>query len=130
MLIHLKGFIPMFSKAFHRASIAVAAAVYFLFLLAGNAQITKATLNGVVTDVSGASIINADVTVTNTETNTLRKVKTDSSGRYYVNDLLPGSYELTAEAAGFDRAVTSKITLAVAQTRQLSIVLKPGQVSQ
>jgi hypothetical protein len=54
----------MFSKAFHRASIAVAAAVYFLFLLAGNAQITKATLNGVVTDVSGASIVNADVTVT------------------------------------------------------------------
>jgi hypothetical protein len=120
----------MFSRAFHRTSIVLLASAFFLFLSASHAQITKATLNGVVTDVSGASIVNADVTVTNTETNTLRKVKTDNSGRYYVNDLLPGSYEVEAEAAGFDRTVTSRITLAIAQTRQLSIALKPGQVSQ
>lgn len=57
-------------------------------------------------------------------------MQTDDSGRYFVNELLPGSYSVSAQAEGFDRIVIDGVKLAVAQTRELNILLKTGQVTQ
>jgi hypothetical protein len=102
----------------------------FFFSLASHAQVTTATLNGVVADFSGASIVDAAVKVSNVATNTQRIVNTDKSGRYYVNDLIPGTYTVSVEASGFDKTVTAAFDLVVAQNKELNLRLKPGQVTE
>ena len=63
-----------------------------------NGQGANATLLGTITDVTGASVPDASVQVTNVATGVRQTVKTDSQGRYTVVDLIVGSYEVQASA--------------------------------
>jgi Carboxypeptidase regulatory-like domain len=103
-----------------------------LLLIAGAsyAQVTTATIEGTVTDGSGAIVANALVTVTNTATNQARIFHTNNAGRYFVNELLPGTYVVSAEAAGFNKTVLAGAVLAVGQNKELNITLSVGQVTQ
>ena len=121
-----------FSLYFIRKYSAIVAVVVLLALMAGksSAQDTHATLKGSVADATGSNLPGANVQVINLATNQKQSVQTDGSGRYFVNELLPGAYSVSAQANGFDRIVIGGVKLAVAQTRELNIVLKPGQVTQ
>src|SRR5271163_692859 len=99
-----------------RRSKCVFTAVIFGLLLAllalpnlVNGQGANATLLGTVTDVSGAVLPDASVQVTNVDTGVSQTLKTDSQGRYTVVDLLVGSYEVRASAAGFQTVVRKGI---------------------
>ena len=61
-------------------------------ILPAAAQEFRATVNGRVTDVAGAAIVNATVTVRNLATNELAVVTTNSEGAYNVPFLKPGIY--------------------------------------
>ncbi|CAN5552418.1 hypothetical protein BH10ACI4_BH10ACI4_16290 [soil metagenome] len=93
------------------------------------AQTSTATVEGAVNDVSGAGIANATVTVKNTGTGQSRTVKTDESGRYFVNSLIPGSYEVTSEVANFNTKKMNDITLNVGSDVRLDIVMAIGETS-
>src|SRR5579863_4243131 len=93
-------------------------------------QGSNATLLGTVTDVSGASVPNASVQVTNTATGVRQAVTTDSQGRYTVVDLIVGSYDVQASAMGFQTVVRSGITLIVGSQTVVDIALSPGQQQQ
>ena len=69
------------------------------------AQTTTATVAGVITDVTGAVIPAAKVTVTNTATQVGRAVVTDEGGRFLVPQLPPGPYEVAATAPGLSTSV-------------------------
>jgi hypothetical protein len=58
-----------------------------------------ASLQGVVTDPSGAVIPAASVTVSGS--NFARTLSTDESGRYSLAGLLPGNYSVQVHSAGF-----------------------------
>jgi hypothetical protein len=75
---------------------------------------TSATLRGVVTDTSKAVIPNATVTAINTETGVETKTTTNNTGIYNFPALQPGTYNISAEAGGFQRAVTTDVRLRVA----------------
>ena len=60
---------------------------------------------GVITDATGALIIGATVTVTNTGTNIGKVIRTSASGNYEANHLFPGAYRVRAETAGFKVSV-------------------------
>jgi outer membrane receptor protein involved in Fe transport len=94
------------------------------------AQVAGATLSGLVTDTSGATIANADVSVKNLGTGVAREVKTNDGGFYSVPNLLPGSYDVTVEAQGFATTVQKGITLTVGAQQGLNLTLKPGQVKE
>src|SRR5262245_58449829 len=79
------------------------------------AQSYTASVRGVVTDSSQASVPDAKVIVTDVNRNTTHSAMTDSSGRYVITALPPGSYELTAEAAGFNKHSQSVFALQVQQ---------------
>jgi hypothetical protein len=74
-----------------------------LFMLpsAAVAQSTHGSIVGTVTDESGAVMPGVAVTVTNTGTNIGRTVSTNQSGYYEVLALVPGTYRVHAEMAGF-----------------------------
>ena len=67
--------------------------VFCLLGLGGllHAQITTTTLVGTVTDKTGAVVIDAKVTATNTGTNLQRSVKTNEQGEYRIEFLPVGS---------------------------------------
>ncbi len=88
------------------------------------------TILGTVTDSTGAVIPNVKVTVTNTATNVPSITTTSSSGDYQVPSLIPGSYEVAAQIQGFQKSVTTGLTLTVDQNLRVNITLKPGEVTQ
>ncbi len=61
------------------------------------------TLQGTVTDPSGAAVPGATVTVINRVSNYQRTAFTDSTGTYRLNNLPPNPYHVEASAAGFAR---------------------------
>jgi hypothetical protein len=94
------------------------------------AQTTSGSIVGTVTDVSGAAVPGAPVTVTNVDTNIATKTATDTSGNYVVTPLAVGHYSVTVEARGFKRSVSAGITLNVQDRIGVNVVLEVGQVSE
>lgn len=94
------------------------------------AQIFTANLTGLVTDSTGGAIPAVTVKVTNLATNEARQSVAGSEGRYTFSQLLPGAYELRAEAAGFKAFVQRGITLRASQSAAFDFSLEIGEVSQ
>lgn len=89
-----------------------------------------ASLSGVVTDPSGASVGTAGVTVKNVETGLLRNTATDSEGHYQFLALPVGEYEVRARKQGFEEEVRTGIHLVVGQEATVDLLLRVGEVSQ
>jgi len=94
------------------------------------AQSTVGTILGTVTDPSGAVIAGANVTVVNTATGISRSVTSDQAGNYKVLRLLPSTYTITAELAGFKKVTLSGITLQVNQDARYDIRMEVGELTQ
>jgi outer membrane receptor protein involved in Fe transport len=110
--------------------LALIAVLAFLGPSRSAAQGVGATLSGLVTDSSGASIPNAAVAIKNVATGEIRQVTTTGEGFYAAPNLLPGGYEVAITAQGFAKAVQKGITLTVGTEQTLNMVLKPGQVTE
>ncbi|MBV9613387.1 MAG: carboxypeptidase regulatory-like domain-containing protein, partial [Acidobacteriaceae bacterium] len=63
------------------------------------------TIQGSITDPTGAAIPDAVITVTNQDTGEKRVIKSDSVGLYSVPSLPPGTYKLQVELHGFQTVV-------------------------
>jgi hypothetical protein len=88
------------------------------------------TILGTVTDNSGAVVPKASVTVTNTGTSVASHTLTSDTGNYTMPYLNPGTYRVSVEAPGFQKAVVDNISLVVDQQVRVDAVLKPGTVTQ
>src|SRR5881409_650338 len=76
----------------------------------GQTRDTAAIFGG-VSDVQGAAIPGASVTLTSTATGQVRKVATDESGQYLFPSLPIGSYSLAVEQPAFKRYQRTGILL-------------------
>ncbi len=92
---------------------------------AASAQITTATISGIVKDETGFVLPGVTVTVTNTETGRSRTAVTDSAGLCTVSGLQPGTYQVRAALDGFGPE-TQTIRLAVGQQAAMQLTLKVG----
>jgi hypothetical protein len=93
-------------------------------------QAVNATLLGTVTDSSGATVANAKVTITETNTGISHTSQTNESGNYIFPDLPPGTYRVIAEQTGFKRESRAGIDLVVNSTERVDLVLQPGNMSE
>jgi hypothetical protein len=91
-----------------------------------SAQITAATVSGVLADETGGVLPGVGVTLKNVETGLTRSVVTGGDGSYNLPGLPPGMYEARASLPGFTPAVRSGIQLAVGQQASLNLTLKVG----
>ena len=80
------------------------------------AQTAFGSLNGRVSDESGAIIAGPIITLTSLETAERQKLTTNSEGDYQFVDLVPGSYQLEIERVGFTRLVRKPIDVTVGVT--------------
>src|SRR5713226_5112850 len=94
------------------------------------AQVSGATLSGLISDPSGAGIPSANVSIKNVGTGEVRAVPTNGDGFYSAPNLLPGIYDVTITAQGFNKVVQKGITLTVGAQMALNLSLKVGQVTQ
>src|SRR5262245_24878215 len=93
------------------------------------AQSYTASVRGVVTDGSQATVPEAKVTVTDVNRNTSHTTTTDASGRYVITALPPGNYELTVQAAGFNSHSQPAFALQVQQQATLDVQLSVGAIA-
>jgi outer membrane receptor protein involved in Fe transport len=88
-----------------------------------------AQISGRVTDSSQAIIVNATVTVSNTDTGVRRELRTNADGYYSAPLLTRGSYRVEVKQQGFKSAVQDKIALDEGATVRADFALELGAVS-
>jgi Carboxypeptidase regulatory-like domain len=93
------------------------------------AQETRGTISGTISDSTGAAIVGAAVAVTNTDTNTVLQLVTNSAGYYEAPLLPPGHYQLTIQSAGFKKLVRSGLVLGLGEQQEIDIKLDVGSAS-
>jgi hypothetical protein len=97
--------------------------------VSGQVDVATATLKGTVSDPNGAVIPGATMTATNIEKGTTRTAKTSADGTYRIPLLQPGSYQVEAEMAGFDKLVATNIQLTVGQSLEYNVTLRIGAIT-
>ena len=76
---------------------------------------TGASLSGVVTDKTGATLPEVAVTIKNVDTGATRTIATDGGGHYQASGLPPGRLEIRAAKQGFADETRAGISLAAGQ---------------
>src|SRR4051794_17092084 len=90
------------------------------------AQTSQGRISGTVTDSTGAVLVGAKVSVSNTDTGLERDTTTGSSGDFVVPNLPPGPYVVVVSAPSFKRLERSGVRLEVAKEAHLDLQLSPG----
>lgn len=93
------------------------------------AQVVGASLSGTVTDSSGGVIPNAQVTIKNTANGDIRAVVTDRAGLYVAPNLLPGTYQVTITADGFQTRIQNGVLLTVGAEQVFNVGMELGAVN-
>jgi hypothetical protein len=88
------------------------------------------TIEGIVTDTTGAVVPGATVVVKNVETNLTRELTTDESGRYIASALQPGVYEVSVTLAGFEAKPIGAVQVLVGQTQPVDVRMRPAGVTE
>ena len=104
--------------------------VAMLFVAAPTFAQTAGTILGVVKDLSGGSVPDAKITVTNTGTNEVRTTTSGDDGAWRVPGLNPGQYTLRTEKEGFKTSTSTGLTLDVAQQLVVNPTLEVGASTQ
>ncbi len=89
---------------------------------------TTASVGGLVTDMTGASVAGATLIVANEQTGHTRTVQSQADGAYLVTLLPPGAYRIEASAGGFKKFVRTGINLSVQANARIDFQLTPGDV--
>ena len=100
-----------------------------VLLLSGRpagAQVLYGSIVGSVTDASGASVPDATVRVTQTQTNESREVKTNESGGYTLSSVPAGTYNVSISKTGFRDFSTQSIEVRLNTVVRVDAELRVG----
>ncbi len=106
----------------HRALLSIA--LILCSAIFAQAQQTTGTMTGDIRDTSGAVVTGVTVTARSLETGLTRTAVSDSDGRFIFPSLPVGVFEIRVEQAGFKKYLYERISLTVAETATLNIVLE------
>jgi hypothetical protein len=118
-------------KFFARAlcALAILFLLSFSFASVATAQSTS-TLNGSVTDPSGAAVPNAKITITSLATGLVRDATSNTAGLYQFLDVPPGEYKLDASASGFAPFAIASLALVVNTPSTINIKFQLSGTTQ
>ncbi len=88
------------------------------------------SIQGTVTDPTGAVVPTATVTATDVKTGSTTTAHTTSAGLYAIPNLQPAEYRVTVDAPGFQKLIQKNVTVVAFSTASLNLQLKVGQADQ
>ncbi|MGI8990633.1 MAG: carboxypeptidase regulatory-like domain-containing protein [Bryobacteraceae bacterium] len=88
------------------------------------------SIQGVVSDTSGAIIPGAAVSATNVKTGIKTERETTSAGLYTLSPLAPAEYSITVAAAGFQTLVQEHVVVDALSVVGLNLTLKVGAAAE
>jgi hypothetical protein len=103
-------------------------AIAFASALVAFAQTNRGAITGTVTDQSQSVVPGANITITNTRTNEVRRLTSGQTGTYSAVDLDPVTYRVEVEMKGFKKTVVEDVKIDTASTVTVNIMLHAGTV--
>ena len=94
------------------------------------AQVLYGTLTGTITDKTGAVVPHVSVTLTNQDTGQVRTTMSNEPGDYLLSNILPGTYTVSLQDAGFAGFTQKNITIEINRQVRIDIALQPAGVTQ
>ena len=117
----------MDSRLFQVLAMCLAAA---LFQVGSSAQVTTATLQGLVLDPSGAAIPGAEVTLSNEATGQELSGASSMAGEFAITFVPPGTYTVLLTAEGFKSTSVEGLQLATGQRANVNYTLEIGATTE
>jgi hypothetical protein len=115
--------------SFPRIFCFVTAFVTLSIISVAQTTISTGSINGTVTDPSGAVVVGAKVTITNKDTGQAITTASNSSGIYTSGTLLPGNYSVRVESQGY-KTSERLVPVRVNSTTNGNFKLEIGESSQ
>jgi hypothetical protein len=109
---------------------AICASALLLVCQPAPAQVVTGTIQGTVTDASGAVVSGANVTLANTATGFQRKTISSDIGIYSVPFLPTGAYDVQVEMTGFQTVLRKGIEVGADQRVAIDFTLQAGNVTE
>ena len=108
--------------------------VVIAFMLLGSVGVARAqnvfgSIFGTVTDPSGSAVANAKVTIRDLNKGTATETTTNETGNFSKGQLIPGTYRVLIEAAGFARIESSDLIVQVDAAARFDAAMQVGDVS-
>jgi Carboxypeptidase regulatory-like domain len=104
--------------------------VFLLISASICAQNPSGTLRGIVEDSTGARVASATIAVRLQGSSSFaRNVSCDNRGEFRIDDLTPGTYNVTVSGHGFADA-TAEVGVAISAIRDIAVTMKPLVVQQ
>src|SRR5262245_23814812 len=108
----------------------LAACLAILSTFNGQAQDSRAKLQGLVTDASNAVISGANVTLRNDNTGVQAQQQTGHTGQYMFDFVLPGNYTITIELQGFKQFMQRNILVQARGDVTVNAMLELGNTRE
>lgn len=89
-------------------------------------SVSRGSISGYVKDSSGALVVSATITITNTDTGVTSHVETNGSGYYELRQLIPGMYNVETQSQGFAPLQQTGIHLDAGQTVRVDSAMRAG----
>jgi hypothetical protein len=89
-----------------------------------------ASIQGTVSDKSGAVVSGANVTITEQATGVSHSTVTDASGFYRINELPPGVYRVDVQAGNFKKSSKSDVEVSAERPTPVNVTLDTGSASE
>ena len=118
----------LFTKTLRNRSAYLLAVLGLMLCAVGWSQSTAGSIEGIVTDQSGAVLPNAAVTITNQNTGAVRTAVTNTAGVYTLPNLPPGNYRAALKASGF-ASLTTELAVPVNGVIRWDATMKTGAVN-
>jgi outer membrane receptor protein involved in Fe transport len=116
-----------------RPSLAVHVALLIVSIVALTALAQAqfgASLQGTVTDKTGAVVSGANVTITEQTTGVSHNTASDASGFYRINELPPGKYTVVVQAGNFKQSSQSDVDVSAERPTPVNVTLDTGSASE
>jgi len=101
-----------------------------LFMNANAQTTTLGSISGTIRDEKGAVVPNAEVSIQEEGTQSVRTVSADDNGFYLVTGLRPGRYTVSTAPQGFKKTVASAVDLHVTENKAVNLEVQVGQVTE
>jgi hypothetical protein len=88
------------------------------------------TLNGTVTNSSGAAVPQANIVIKNNATGMSQNIITDQNGSFTFANLQPGTYTVIVEVTGYRRLSRNDVNIVLGQPVRLTLGMEAGNTSE